>query len=148
MMQMPIGTYLGWNVVTSGFNKNRICAFTGGYVPFAKTKAERVANNDPRPSIEERYPSFAAFYFGAAAVVNRLVAQRYLLPADGAKEFNQALSDMLKNGLLPKDALADKYLATRASNVHLKDGTADLPGAPLSFTAEPAYRSPADTLVR
>src|SRR5206468_9538241 len=90
MRQVPLGTYLGWNIVTTGFNKDRICAFTGGFVPFAKTKAERVASNDPRPSIEERYPTFASFYFGAAAAVNRLVAQRYLLRADGAREFNQA----------------------------------------------------------
>ena len=142
MLQVPVGTYLGWNIVTSGYNKDRICAFTGGFVPFAKTKAERVAANDPRPSIEERYPTFASFYFAAAAAVNRLVAQRYLLPADGMREFNQALNDMLKNGLLPKDLLAEKYLFVRSSNVILKDGAADLPGAPLSFAAQPAYRAP------
>ncbi|HVO90528.1 MAG TPA: alpha/beta hydrolase domain-containing protein [Casimicrobiaceae bacterium] len=113
MDQLPLGTYLGWNIVTSGFNKGRICAFTGGFVPFAKIKADRIANNDPRLSIEERYPSFSAFYYKAAAAVNGLIAQRYLLPADGAREFSTALSDMLRNGLVPKDALAEKLIARK-----------------------------------
>jgi hypothetical protein len=102
MDQLPIGTYLGWNIVTSGFNKGRICAFTGGFVPFAKTRAERVANNDPRPSLAERYSSVTAFSSAAAAVVDKLVAQRYLLPDDGARELSKAIADVLNNGLLPQ----------------------------------------------
>ena len=105
--QLPLGTYLGWNVVTSGYNQGRICAFTGGFVPFAKTKAERIANNDPRPSIEERYTSFTAYYYQLAGVVNTAVAQRYLLPDDGARIFRQGLSQMMTNNLLPKDALSE-----------------------------------------
>ena len=31
------------------------------FLPFARTKAERQARGDPRPSIEERYPSHAAY---------------------------------------------------------------------------------------
>src|SRR5262249_25264281 len=101
MHQLPIGTYLGWNVVTSGFNKGRICAFTGGFVPFAKTKAERLASGAPGPSIEERYGSIPAFSPRAAAAIDRLVARRYLLPADGTRELNNAVGDLTKNGLLP-----------------------------------------------
>src|SRR5262249_55743250 len=108
--QMPLGTYLGWNVVTSGYNTGRICAFTGGFVPFAKTKAERIANNDPRPSLEERYPMFTGFYHRAAQIVNDQVAQRYLLAEDANRIFTQAISDVLKNTLVPKAALADKLL--------------------------------------
>ena len=102
MDQLPIGTYLGWNIVTSGFNKGRLCAFTGGYVPFATTRAQRLANNDPRPSIEERYSSVAAFSSAASAIVDKLVAARYLLPADGARELSKAISDIVNNGLLPQ----------------------------------------------
>jgi hypothetical protein len=105
--QLPLGTYLGWNVVTSGYNKGRLCAFTGGFVPFAKTKAERIANNDPRPSIEERYPSFTAYYYQLASAVNAAIAQRYLLADDGVRIFRQGLSQMLTNNLLPKDAFSE-----------------------------------------
>jgi len=51
----PLGTYLGWNVTGSGYFKGTECGFAGGYVPFAKTKAERMAAGDPRPSLEKRY---------------------------------------------------------------------------------------------
>ena len=108
--QLPLGTYLGWNVVTTGFNKDRICAFTGGFVPFARTKAERMANGDPRPSLEERYPSFSSYYFAAAAAIDNLVTQRYLLPEDGQRIFQQALAQMLANGLVKYDALAKQLL--------------------------------------
>ncbi len=113
MAELPLGTYTGWNVTANGFYKGQACAFTGGFIPFAKTKAERLANNDPRPSIEERYPSFTAFYYKAADVVNRLVAQRYMLPEDATREFNTALSGVLSLGVA-KDALAEAFLMREA----------------------------------
>ena len=51
----PLGTYLGWNVTAGGFHKGKICNYAGGMIPFAKTRAERMANGDPRLSLEERY---------------------------------------------------------------------------------------------
>ena len=117
MAEMPLGTYTGWNITSNGFYKGQACAFSGGFIPFAKTKAERIAKNDPRPSLEERYPSFSAFYYQAVAVLNRLVAQRYMLAEDAARELNLALTGVLQNNLLPKDALATSFLvrAARAS---------------------------------
>ena len=50
--QAPLGTYLGWNLTASGFFKGRGCGFVGGYVPFAKTRAERERTNDPRLSLK------------------------------------------------------------------------------------------------
>ncbi len=51
------GTYTGWNPIGSGVLKGRERSLAGGYIPFAKTKAERLASGDPRLSIEERHPS-------------------------------------------------------------------------------------------
>jgi len=113
MAEMPLGTYTGWNVTANGFYKGQACAFTGGFIPFAKTKAERLASGDPRPSLEERYPSFTAFYFQAAAVLNRLVAQRYMRAEDAATEFNAALTSVLANGFVAKDGFAEAYMARR-----------------------------------
>jgi hypothetical protein len=107
---LPLGTYTGWNVTTNGFYKGQICAFTGGFIPFARTKAERLASGDPRPSIEERYPSFSVFYWDALWTVSRLVEQRYLLAEDAPAEFNNALIQVLANDVIPKDALAEKLL--------------------------------------
>ena len=100
--QLPLGTYLGWNVTPTGFFKNQICAFTGGYVPFAKTKVERLANNDMRPSLEERYGNLWYYYYFANNFANQAVAQRFLLAEDAQRLVNQALNNFLTNGLLPK----------------------------------------------
>src|SRR2546425_891399 len=51
----PLGTYLGWNITAAGFHKDKICNYAGGMIPFAKTKAERLASGgDPRLSLQER----------------------------------------------------------------------------------------------
>jgi hypothetical protein len=55
LARLPLGTYLGWNVTSTGWYKGKACAFSGGFIPFAKTKAERLASGDPRLSLEERY---------------------------------------------------------------------------------------------
>ena len=55
LLQAPLGTYTGWNVTESGFNKGQYCSLNGGYVPFAATRAARLAVNDPRLSLAERY---------------------------------------------------------------------------------------------
>jgi len=57
----------------------------GAVVPFATTRAEREAAGDPRPSLEERYPTPAAFAPAVRAAAERLVAERLLLPEDAAE---------------------------------------------------------------
>ena len=71
----PLGTYLGWNVTPAGFHKGKICNYAGGMVPFANTKAERMANEDPRLSLEERYAT-------VQAAARKAVAEGFLLAAD------------------------------------------------------------------
>jgi len=88
--QAPLGTYLGWNVTRSGFYKGRACGFAGGYIPFAKTKAERLAKGDPRLSLEERYKDHAGYVAAVKKAVERLLNQRFLLPEDAARLTRQA----------------------------------------------------------
>jgi hypothetical protein len=85
LLSAPLGSYVGWNIAASGFEKGRYCGNTGGYIPFAATRAERLAKGDPRPSLEERYPSHAAYVAKVKAQADALVAQRYMLPADAAR---------------------------------------------------------------
>ncbi len=47
-LQVPLGTYTGWNEQAKGFGAGGGCGFAGGFIPFAKTKAEREAKGDPR----------------------------------------------------------------------------------------------------
>jgi hypothetical protein len=90
LLQAPLGSYLGWNVTASGFTKGKVCGLNGGYIPFAKTKAERLATKDPRPSIEERYPTHEAYVAAVKAAVAKAVAERFLLPDDADRLIAQA----------------------------------------------------------
>ncbi|HEY6239820.1 MAG TPA: alpha/beta hydrolase domain-containing protein [Burkholderiales bacterium] len=88
----PLGTYLGWNI-TDGrdlrptgqfrpFHKDQLCDYVGGMIPFAKTKAERLANGDPRLSLEERYKDHAGYVAAVKAAGDNAVAQGFLLQVD------------------------------------------------------------------
>jgi hypothetical protein len=55
---------------------------TGASIPFAKTRAEREANKDPRPSLEERYGSKDGFVRAVEEAARRLVKERFLLQED------------------------------------------------------------------
>ena len=88
LLDAPLGSYLGWNVTAAGFHKDQICNYVGGMVPFARTAAERRTNNDPRPSLEERYGSHDGYVDKVRAAAARAVEQKFLLPEDA-----QALID-------------------------------------------------------
>lgn len=88
--QAPLGTYLGWNVTANGFYKGRGCGFVGGFIPFAATRAERAASGDPRPSLEERYPTHASFVEAVRAAAGRLVHGRFLLKEDADRLIREA----------------------------------------------------------
>jgi hypothetical protein len=88
----PLGTYTGWNVTASGFAKGQPCGFAGGFVPFARTRAARLASGDPRPSLEERYGSRAAYVRGVARAARMLVVQRLLLQEDADRIVERARS--------------------------------------------------------
>ena len=96
----PLGTYTGWNVVSSGVFQGQMCIFNapvGGYIPFARTVAERLAHDDPRRSLEERYHTHDGYVLEVTKAANTLVKERYLLPADAAAMISQAqASDILR----------------------------------------------------
>ena len=89
-MLVPLGTYLGWNVRKAGFSEGDSCDLTGSVVPFFRTLAERQAANDPRPSLQERYPTHANYVARVTAAANSLVARRLLLPEDAQFLIDQA----------------------------------------------------------
>ncbi|HEY2016879.1 MAG TPA: alpha/beta hydrolase domain-containing protein [Bryobacteraceae bacterium] len=96
LRQVPLGTYLGWNVIAGGFDKGRICTLNGGFVAFARTKAERVASGDPRLSLEERYGTHKAYVEAVKTAAEKAVAERFLLRADADRLVAEAAaSDVL-----------------------------------------------------
>jgi hypothetical protein len=87
---VPLGTYLGWNVTASGYQKGRECGFAGGFIPFARTRAERLASGDPRLSLEERYGSHDAYVAKVRAAARLLVEQRFVLQDDADRLIREA----------------------------------------------------------
>lgn len=81
-LQTPIGTYTGWNLNHKDHFENGMCNLQGSFIPFAATKAERLAVGDSRLSIEERYPSKGVYVAAFKKAADDLVAQRFLLPED------------------------------------------------------------------
>ena len=59
-----------------------MCNYVGGYVPFARTRAERLASGDPRRSLEERYVNHDGYVAAVTAAAHSAFAQGYLLAAD------------------------------------------------------------------
>jgi len=96
--QAPLGTYLGWNVQSSGFFKGQICGFTGGYVPFAATEAERMAGSDPRPSLEERYGTQDGYMCVVRRAAEQLVQSRFLLREDADRTIAAAAGTKILPG--------------------------------------------------
>lgn len=82
--RVPLGTYLGWNVQTAGYYGGMGCGFQGGYIPFARTRAERLAAGDPRPSLEERYGTHEGFVMRVREAAATLVSEGFLLRDDAA----------------------------------------------------------------
>ena len=55
---VPVATYLGWNFFNDRSGPTtELVSLSGAFVPFARTRTERLTSNDSRPSIEERYSS-------------------------------------------------------------------------------------------
>jgi hypothetical protein len=100
LYQAPLGTYLGWNVIRTGFFAGHGCGFQGGYVPFARTKADRLAKNDPRLSLEERYGTQEGYVCVVRRAVEQAVTERFLLPEDAQR----LLAEATASTVLPASA--------------------------------------------
>jgi hypothetical protein len=93
LLMAPLGTYTGWNVMSSGPFKGQMCLFAapvGGFIPFASTKAERLASGDPRLSLEERYQTHDGYVKALGGAARSLVTSGYLRQADADAMIAQA----------------------------------------------------------
>src|SRR6202795_4789685 len=85
-IRVPLGTHTGWNVRAAGFRAPNLCGLSGSFIPFATTRAERLASGDPRKSLEERYRDHEGYVRAVRQAAGQLVEQRFLL-AEDAKRF-------------------------------------------------------------
>jgi hypothetical protein len=80
---VPLATTTGWLFRSERIGSpHTLMVNSGGYIPFALTRAEREKKGDPRPSIAERYTSRDDYLARITQVANRLAEQRYLLQRD------------------------------------------------------------------
>jgi hypothetical protein len=95
---VPLATYTGWGL-RSGPQANDGCESSGQFIPFATTKAARLAAGDPRLSAAERYGSLGNYNFAVSSYVKKMIANRTLLPADAAAVISDAMT--LGSAMLP-----------------------------------------------
>jgi hypothetical protein len=104
LYEAPLGTYLGWNVTRSGFFAGQGCGFTGGYIPFSVTKADRIERHDPRLSVEERYGTLEGYVCTVQRAASVALHDRFLLPGDARRLVSEAEA----SGVLPRAAASSE----------------------------------------
>ena len=89
-ISVPVGTFTGWMLRKAGVAEGDLFGLNGSFIPFARTKAEREARGDPRPSIEERYASHDAYVQAVQSAAEELVRARLLLQEDADRYVSAA----------------------------------------------------------
>jgi hypothetical protein len=99
-IRAPLGTNTGWNIRAPGHRAPNLCGpvtSPGSFMPFATTKAERLANGDPRMSLVERYKDHKGFVDAVEQAAIQLIAEGFLLEEDAGRFISAAeASDVLK----------------------------------------------------
>ena len=82
-LTVPLAAHTGWNLrhPESG-GVDQLLYFAGSTLPFARTRAERLAAGDPRPAIAERYASREDYLARVRKAAEALVNAGYLLEED------------------------------------------------------------------
>jgi Alpha/beta hydrolase domain len=85
-----------------GFSQGDACDLTGGYIPFAITKAQRMAG-DLRKSLQERYGSTSGYFNEVTTAINQLVSDRLMLASDASGAIANATAwfAQASQGMLP-----------------------------------------------
>ena len=96
-IDVPIGTYTGWNLQPSDLTEDELSGLLGSFIPFAKTKADRRKNGDQRLSLEERYQEHKDYVQQISRATRLLIEQRYLLPEDA----DRMIAEATKSKIVP-----------------------------------------------
>jgi hypothetical protein len=104
-VQVPLATYTGW-ALRAAPQDNDGCEGSGQYIPFARTKADRLSSGDPRLSIEERYADVETYSSLLRNAIDKLERSGFLLPADAKVMLQKNLANAGSRGLVSKSAPA------------------------------------------
>ncbi|MCP4659405.1 MAG: hypothetical protein GY856_28690 [bacterium] len=89
-VEAPVATLTGWNLRNAAFTEDDYGDLCGMTIPLRRTKAERLAAGDPRPSLEELYADHAGYVARVTEAAEALAAQRLMLPEDVAAVIAEA----------------------------------------------------------
>jgi hypothetical protein len=82
-LRVPVATHTGWTLRHPDIGgAEQLLVFGGATLPFPRTRAEREASGDPRPSLEERYASRADYLARVQEAAVLLARSGYLLEED------------------------------------------------------------------
>jgi hypothetical protein len=95
IIAVPRATYTGWNPQAGVQGPQELCTQLGGVLPLPATAAAARADNDPRPSIEELYPTPAAYVDAVGVATAELLHSRLILPQDAVVALEAARSGTL-----------------------------------------------------
>jgi Alpha/beta hydrolase domain len=96
-VEAPVATTTGWALRREGFSENEGCESDGQHIPFATTKADRLAAGDPRFSLQERYKDHDGYVKAVTRAAKKLQRQRFLLLDDVQQYIEEAeASDVLQ----------------------------------------------------
>jgi hypothetical protein len=89
---VPVGTFTAWYNQPQWYQPFGVVGgLQGGFLPFARTKAERDISDDPRPSFEERYGNRAGYEVKVNAALDAAIKDRMLASYDRTAIFNYAM---------------------------------------------------------
>jgi hypothetical protein len=90
-VQVPLGTFTGWNVsLPQAASLDYLAGLFGSFHPFARTRVEREANRDSRLSIGERYANRDDYLGKVRGAAESLVGERLMLPSDVSSAVDRA----------------------------------------------------------
>jgi hypothetical protein len=81
-VDVPLATSVGWNLLKGDERAGQIATLIGSSLPFARTRAERVARHDPRLSLEERYTGKDDYVARFRKSIDSLVERGFVRPED------------------------------------------------------------------
>jgi len=97
-ISVPLATFMGWSLRSPSFSRT-IRRNAGRIWPIPHTEDGRIRTNDPRRSIQERYPKKSDYLAKVATSILELKHQGFLLDEDVTILLNQAAlqSDWVRN---------------------------------------------------
>lgn len=88
---VPLGTFTGWNLRSPQVGaETMLSPLDGMFIPFAKTRSDRMKTGDPRLSRDERYPTRADYLARLAESARKLSADGFLLDEDVLRMIERA----------------------------------------------------------